>query len=80
MKRFLTIGIFLTVLTVMVTAQNTFSGLVKDTKGQAIHLRVIEKAWNPTTVSQDIVSVNPDDVYLFYSIGRTWTVKLKVDF
>ena len=40
----------------------------------------IEKAWNPTTASQDIVSVNPDDVYLFYSIGRTWTVKLKVDF
>jgi hypothetical protein len=40
----------------------------------------IEKAWNPTIASQDIVSVNPDDVYLFYSIGRTWTVKLKVDF
>ena len=40
----------------------------------------IEKAWNPTTASQNIVSVNPDDVYLFYSIGRTWTVKLKVDF
>lgn len=40
----------------------------------------IEKAWNSTTASPDIVSVNPDEVYLFYSIGRTWTVKLKVNF
>ena len=40
----------------------------------------IEKAWNPTTVSKDVVSVNPDDVYLFYAIGRIWTVKLKIDF
>jgi len=40
----------------------------------------IEKAWNPTTVSKDVISVNPDDVYLFYAIGRIWTVKLKIDF
>jgi outer membrane receptor protein involved in Fe transport len=40
----------------------------------------IEKAWNPTTASQNVVSVNPDDVYLFYSIGRIWSVKLKIDF
>ena len=40
----------------------------------------IEKAWNPATVSREVVSVNPDDVYLFYSIGRTWTVKLRIDF
>lgn len=40
----------------------------------------IEKAWNPTTVNKDVVSVNPDDVYLFYAIGRTWTVKFKIDF
>ena len=40
----------------------------------------IEKAWNPSTVNNKVTSVNPDDVYLFYSIGRTWTVKLKIDF
>ncbi len=48
--------------------------------GNVFDNHYIEKAWNPTTASQDIVSVNPNDVYLFYAIGRTWTVKLKVDF
>lgn len=40
----------------------------------------IEKAWNPVTASENIISVNPDDVYFFYAIGRIWSVKLKIDF
>ena len=40
----------------------------------------IEKAWNPSTVSSSKQEVNPDDVYLFYSFGRTWSIRLKVAF
>lgn len=38
----------------------------------------IEKAWNPSNVDEDAVTVNPEDVYFFYSPGRTWNVKLKI--
>jgi hypothetical protein len=40
----------------------------------------IEKAWNPSTVSNTSTTTNPDDVYFFYSLGRTWAITLKVDF
>lgn len=40
----------------------------------------IEKAWNPSTVSSSKQTVNSDDVYMFYSLGRTWSVRLKVAF
>jgi hypothetical protein len=39
----------------------------------------IEKAWNPSTVSNSSNDVNYEDVYFFYSLGRTWSVKLKLD-
>ena len=54
----------------------TISGQVSN----VLNNHYIEKAWNPTIASQNVVSVNPDDVYLFYAVGRTWTVKLKIDF
>lgn len=40
----------------------------------------IEKAWNPSTVGGEITEINLDDVYFFYSIGRTWMIKFKIDF
>ena len=41
----------------------------------------IEKAWNPISISKkDNPIVNEDDVYMFYSLGRTWSLRLKVDF
>lgn len=41
----------------------------------------IEKAWNPISVSKtEGAAVNEDDVYMFYSLGRTWSLRLKVDF
>ena len=46
----------------------------------AFDAHYIEKAWNPTNIGTEITAVNPDEVYFFYSIGRTWSVKLKVEF
>ena len=40
----------------------------------------IEKAWNPSNIDTEISDVNYDDVYYFYSFGRTWSVKLKIEF
>ena len=41
----------------------------------------IEKAWNPISVSKtENPVVNEDDVYMFYSLGRTWSLRLKLDF
>ena len=40
----------------------------------------IEKAWNPSNVSATVNEVNPDDVYMFYSPGRMWNIKLQVKF
>ncbi|MBQ3382212.1 MAG: TonB-dependent receptor plug domain-containing protein [Bacteroidales bacterium] len=40
----------------------------------------IEKAWNPSNVSSTKQTVNPDDVYMFYSLGRMWSIKLKISF
>lgn len=39
----------------------------------------IEKAWNPTNVATEIIEVNPDDVQVFYSFGRIWSIKLKIE-
>jgi hypothetical protein len=52
----------------------TIAGLVNN----VINQRNIEKAWNPSNVLGEIDVVNPDDVYFFYSQGRTWNIKLKV--
>lgn len=41
----------------------------------------IEKAWNPISIyKKENPIVNEDDVYMFYSLGRTWSLRLKVDF
>ena len=53
---------------------------MQDQVGNVFNNHYIEKAWNPTIASKDVVPVNPDDVYLFYAIGRTGCVKLKIDF
>jgi hypothetical protein len=39
----------------------------------------IEKAWNPTNVGPENIEVNPDDVQVFYSFGRIWSIKLKIE-
>lgn len=39
----------------------------------------IEKAWNPSNISTEHIEVNPDDVYMFYSQGINWNIKLKVE-
>lgn len=40
----------------------------------------IEKAWNPSIVNKAVQEISSDDVYYFYSIGRTWCAKLKMEF
>ena len=40
----------------------------------------IEKAWNPSNVSASSKEVNPDDVYMFYSLGRMWSLKFEIRF
>ena len=40
----------------------------------------IEKAWNPSTVSENITEVNADNVYFYFSKGITYNVRLKVNF
>lgn len=40
----------------------------------------IEKAWNPSNVSTSMAEINENNVYYFYSFGRTWSVKLTLDF
>lgn len=40
----------------------------------------IEKAWNPSNVSTATKEVNPDDVYMFYSLGRMWSIQLQLKF
>lgn len=40
----------------------------------------IEKAWDPSMVSKASQLNNKDDVYYFYSIGRTWSMKFKLNF
>lgn len=40
----------------------------------------IEKAWNPSNVAATTKEVNPDDVYMFYSLGRMWSIKFQLKF
>lgn len=41
----------------------------------------IEKAWNPSTVtSASVTEANMDNIYMFFSYGRTWNLRLKVAF
>lgn len=40
----------------------------------------IEKSWNPSNVGVSSKEVNPDDVYMFYSLGRMWNLKLQLRF
>lgn len=40
----------------------------------------IEKAWNPSNVSASSKDVNPDDVYMFFSLGRMWSLKFEIRF
>lgn len=40
----------------------------------------IEKAWNPTTVSEIITDVNADNVYFYFSKGLTYNIRLKINF
>ncbi len=40
----------------------------------------IEKAWNPTVLTQTVTEVNKDNVYFYFAQGRTWNVRLKINF
>jgi len=40
----------------------------------------IEKAWNPSTVSENITEVNADNVYFYFSKGVQYNVRLKLNF
>lgn len=40
----------------------------------------VEKAWNPYNVGTQVSEVNKDDVYMFYSFGRIWSIRLKYEF
>ena len=54
----------------------TISGNVSNLLNQLY----IEKAWNPTTVSENITEVNADNVYFYFSKGTTYNVRLKINF
>ena len=57
----------------------TPTGAVFATINNVLNSYNIEKAWNPTNIGTEIIEVNPDDVQVFYSFGRVWSLKLKVD-
>jgi outer membrane receptor protein involved in Fe transport len=40
----------------------------------------IEKAWNPSTVSENITEVNADNVYFYFAKGLTYNIRLKINF
>lgn len=41
----------------------------------------IEKAWNPSTVtSSSLTEATMDNIYMFFAYGRTWNLRLKIDF
>ena len=56
--------------------QATISGQV----GNLLNEYYIEKAWAPSMVNSASQNVDKESVYYFYSIGRTWSVKLKLNF
>lgn len=58
------------------TMQATISGQVSNLFNEYY----IEKAWAPSMVNNAAQNINKDDVYYFYSVGRTWCVKFKLNF
>ena len=46
----------------------------------AFDAHYIEKAWNPSNIAAEITEVDSEEVYMFYSIGRSWSCKLKIEF
>ena len=54
----------------------TLSGNINNVLNQLY----IEKAWNPTTVSENITEVNADNVYFYFAKGTTYNVRLKINF
>ena len=54
----------------------TLSGQVYNVIGE----HNIEKAWNPSNIDSSVTEVNQADVYMFYTPGRTWSLKLKLNF
>lgn len=41
----------------------------------------IEKAWNPSTVtSASVTEATMDNIYMFFAYGRTWNIRLKLNF
>ena len=54
----------------------TLSGNINNVLNQLY----IEKAWNPSTVSENITEVNADNVYFYFAKGTTYNVRLKINF
>ena len=54
----------------------TISGNVTNVLNQLY----IEKAYNPTNISTVITEVNADNVYFFFSQGRAYNIRLKLNF
>ena len=54
----------------------TLSGNINNVLNQLY----IEKAWNPSTVSENITEVNADNVYFYFSKGTTYNIRLKINF
>ena len=54
----------------------TLSGNINNVLNQLY----IEKAWNPETVSQNVKEVNADNVYIYFSKGTTYNIRLKINF
>jgi hypothetical protein len=54
----------------------TLSGNINNVLNQLY----IEKAWNPSTVSENITEVNANNVYFYFAKGTTYNVRLKINF
>ena len=54
----------------------TLSGNINNVLNQLY----IEKAWNPSTVSENITEVNADNVYFYFAKGTTYNIRLKINF
>ena len=54
----------------------TLSGNINNVLNQLY----IEKAWNPSTVSENITEVNANNVYFYFAKGTTYNIRLKLNF
>ncbi len=54
----------------------TLSGNINNVLNQLY----IEKAYNPTSISKEITEVNADNVYFYFSQGRSYNIRLKLNF